>query len=65
MMRKTAKPSNAIATALLYIRASGREQEREGLRLPAQLADCQRLASVRARPRVGWLCFTTSTYAPP
>ena len=65
MLRKTARPSTAIATALLYIRASGREQEREGLSLPAQLADCQRLASAQARRGVGWLCFTTSRYAPP
>ena len=64
-MRKTAEPSNTIAAALLYIRVSGREQEREGLSLPAQLADCQRLASAQARRRVGWVCFTTSRYAPP
>src|SRR5947209_2571163 len=42
MKRKTAL--GGVTTALIYTRVSGREQEREGLSLPAQLADCRRYA---------------------
>src|SRR5579859_3052421 len=41
MNRKTAS-LGGVTTALIYTRVSGREQEREGLSLPAQLADCRR-----------------------
>src|SRR5437660_2026820 len=48
-MGRTAKPPMpAITTALLYTRVSGDEQEREGLSLPAQLADCRRYAAAHA-----------------
>src|SRR5437660_12625966 len=53
-MGRTAKPPMpAITTALLYTRVSGDEQEREGLSLPAQLADCRRYAQQH-----GWIIGT-------
>jgi len=62
-MRKTAKPSNTIATALLYVRVSGGAQEREGLCRPAQLAECQRYAR-----EPGWIIggpYRSTTGRPP
>src|ERR1700687_52839 len=50
-MGRTAKLADAaITTALVYTRVSGDEQEREGLSLPAQLADCRRYAAAH-----GWI----------
>jgi DNA invertase Pin-like site-specific DNA recombinase len=40
--KKAIVSSNGPTTALLYTRVSGDEQAREGLSLPAQLADCRR-----------------------
>jgi DNA invertase Pin-like site-specific DNA recombinase len=50
MMRRPPRTANTIAAALLYMRVSGREQEREGLSLPAKLPDSQRYARDR-----GWI----------
>jgi DNA invertase Pin-like site-specific DNA recombinase len=47
------KRSNGVATlklALVYTRVSGYEQEREGLSLPAQLANCRRYTSAHGWP---------------
>src|SRR5205085_1275288 len=44
-MKRGARAESAIKTALIYTRVSSEEQEREGLSLPAQLADCRRYAA--------------------
>ncbi|CAA9264029.1 MAG: hypothetical protein AVDCRST_MAG77-2825 [uncultured Chloroflexi bacterium] len=47
--RRVHRPSPGLTEALLYIRVSGDDQEREGLSLPTQLASCRRYAAEK-----GW-----------
>jgi len=47
--RRTPTRIAEYASALTYTRVSGKEQEREGLSLPVQLADCRRYCAER-----GW-----------
>jgi site-specific DNA recombinase len=49
-MSPRSAPKNGIVTALVYTRVSSEEQERDGLSLPSQLADCRQYASSR-----GWV----------
>ena len=44
MPRTPRQSATGITAAVIYTRVSGDEQEREGLSLPAQLADCRRYA---------------------
>jgi len=47
---RRASNSTALTAAVIYTRVSSEEQERDGLSLAAQLADCRRYVAAR-----GWV----------